>query len=272
MKKITLCLIIGFSILFGKSIIAQSPIPYYTGYDSPAEKAGWTLYKLGVTATYGPWTYGAGFSGTGIYHDYNNSGTVEDWFSSPALNFTTPSKIALKIKVFVISGSVQPGDYIGIWYSPGSQDPAMNQYVEIRDLTSLASSANTWIDTTLTIPFTAGPGYIGIKYKNISNWFTVNIDNINVTPISSAGIAEKENQDHVMIYPNPSVAGQSISIKNKNSEKLILRFYSATGTLVSEKEITGSADVVLDQPCGFYFYTAEDKEKKVVQSGKLIIN
>ena len=160
-------------------------LPYYTGFDNAGEKAGWQGYILGVNGTYGPWGFGAG----DLYHDYNNTGTVEDWFVSPALNITSQSKISLKIKVFVISGSVNPTDYIGIWYSSGSQDPNVGSYTEVVNLTSFASSDfNHWTDTTVLLPVTAGTGYIGFKFMNVNNWFTVDIDSITVASASTTDI------------------------------------------------------------------------------------
>lgn len=205
MRKIILYVALGLAFFISVTTKAQLSLPYYSGFDTPGEQAGWLLYKLGVNATYGPWTISTfgGFSAPNcLFHDYNNTGTVEDWYVSPALNFTNPSAIAMKLKAFAIMGNPTPTDYIGIWYSSGAQDPSLGQYIEVGDLTGLTTSLNQWVDININLTFTAGTGYIGLKYKNVDNWFTISIDNINVTIV--AGIDETEGETGLSIYPIPT--------------------------------------------------------------------
>jgi hypothetical protein len=271
MKITKLYIMIGFVVVFVIKIKAQQALPYYTGFDTPTEQAGWLLYKLGVNGTYGPWRIsGGGFSAPScLFHDYNNSGTVEDWYVSPALNFTTPSKIALKIKVFVISGTVYATDYIGIWYSSGSQDPNLDQYTEVANLTSLASNSNLWLDTTVNLPFTAGTGYIGLKYKNVNNWFTPSIDNINVTALT-VGIAEIESENGILIYPNPTTGKIVIESKsNINSIEIDNVLGERTYTTSNFKQQTSSEIDLYNYPKGIYFVKIYDGEK--IYTKKIVI-
>ena len=234
MKKIKIYTVITFLILLNATVRAQIALPYYTGFDSPAEQAGWLLYKLGVNATYGPWTISTGgYSAPNcLYHDYNNTGTVEDWYVSPALNFTAQSKIALKIKAFSMTGSAESSDYIGIWYSSGGQNPNAGQYTEVVNLTSLTSSNSQWLDTTVNLPFTAGTGYIGLKYMNANNWFNISIDNINVTALTTS-ITEAEDEIDLLLFPNPSSEKVVIeSTKNVSSVEIFSLSGQKTNTLI----------------------------------------
>lgn len=227
MKKTKFYIIVGCIALFNFTAKAQLMLPYYTGFDTPTEQAGWQSYKFGVNAKYGPWgIFGGGFSTPKcLFHDYNNTGTVEDWYVSPALNFTSASKMALKIKVYAMMGSAVSPDYIGIWYSSAMQNPASGDYAEVVNLTSLASSGNKWVDTTINLPFKAGAGYIGLKYMNGNNWFTIAVDNINVTA-GITGIGETKDENNILIYPNPTTGKVII---NNNSNLRSIKIYNLLG-------------------------------------------
>lgn len=255
------CMLTSFVFSQGLSL------PYYTGFDNAGERAGWQGYILGVNGTYGPW----GFSAGTLYHDYNNTGTVEDWFVSPGLNITSQSKISFKIKVFVISGSVNPTDYIGVWYSSGSQDPNVGSYTEVVDLTSIASSDfNHWIDTTVTLPFSVGTGYIGFKFMNVNNWFTVDIDSITVASVSTTNISERDSENGIFIYPNPT-KGQFII--NSKSNINAIEFYNLLGEKMKTMENITDHDINLqgeDLSSGLYYLRLK-QDNKIITTKKLVI-
>ena len=101
MKKKLLPLLCIQFILITSVKSSGLTLPYATGFDSPAEKAGWNIYRTGVLSQYS-WGYsGGGFSGQCVSHDYNVGGastdTVVDWFVSPAMNFSSTGTVALKV-------------------------------------------------------------------------------------------------------------------------------------------------------------------------------
>lgn len=225
------------ALMVNLSINAQTPLPYYSGFDTPAQQAGWQLYKLGVNSTYGTWVIGGGgYSAPNcLFHDYNTSGTVEDWYVSPSLIIPGQAKLSLKIKPFVIMGAPSATDYIGIWFSPGNPDPASGYYNEVVNLTSLASSSGQWLDTTITLPFVPGNGYIGFKYMNVDNWFTVSIDNVNVFEITT-DIAEIDNKISIYVSPasnrliiNTAEELQSVEIFDLTGSEIYSNYISGTG-------------------------------------------
>ena len=70
---------------------AQTPLPYYTGFDNATEQAGWVEYDLGVTSTY-PWEFynsSAYSAPTCLRRDYPVGGTqvTDGWFVSLLLIF-----------------------------------------------------------------------------------------------------------------------------------------------------------------------------------------
>lgn len=205
MKNIRHYAILAIVTLISGLVNAQQPLPYSTGFDTESERAGWQQFKLGANATYGPWTITAGglSAPNQLFHDYNNTGIVEDWFVSPAINFTSSSKIELKINVYSLLGSSYAPDYIGIWFSSRTSDPALGNFEEVVELTKLVSATNEWIDTTVSIPCSAGIGYIGIKYMNEDNWFTVSIDDIRITDMTT-GIPVSGKNNNISVYPNPT--------------------------------------------------------------------
>ncbi|MBW8051955.1 MAG: hypothetical protein FVQ77_16770, partial [Cytophagales bacterium] len=96
MKSLGLLLIITLFILRAEAQSLQ--LPYYTGFDSVSEQAGWQEFRLGILSS-SHWIYTAGLfvsSPKSLFHYYNNPGnptdTVEDWFVSPPLNFNTSAR------------------------------------------------------------------------------------------------------------------------------------------------------------------------------------
>ena len=78
---------------------AQTPLPYYTGFDNAAQKAGWLDFRKGFLSP-SDWTYNSfsAFSApNSLHHDYPvgsaNTDTTLDWFVSPAFNFSSGGMI-----------------------------------------------------------------------------------------------------------------------------------------------------------------------------------
>lgn len=271
MGNAKLYLIIGFVFLLSVTAKAQISLPYYSGFDTPAQQSGWQLHQLGVAATYGPWVIGgSGYSAPScLFHDYNVSGIVEDWYISPELSFISASKIALKIKAFAIMGMPIPTDYIGIWYSNGNSYPSSGDYAEVVNLTSLTSSGNLWIDTTINLPFTAGPGYVGFKYMNVDNWFTISIDNINVSAITTS--INEEEEDEMQIFPNPTTGKLLIGSANDINSLEICDLAGKIISSVYEFKLQDSIEIDLSSyPKGIYIMRIIDGKK--IFSKKIVIH
>jgi hypothetical protein len=242
--------ILGFliAISFAYQVNAQSvTLPYYTGFDSTAEQAGWQEYRLGVLNSY-EWVYD-GFNSSSppnsLYHDYPLGGsptdTVEDWFVSPPINFSSPGKLSLRTQVYAIANVAGPSDYFGIWFSSGIKDPASGNFVEIVDLTSLASDQfNLWIDTgQINLPFTTDSGYIAFMYKSTDNWFDIHVDDVMIILDSTVSVKKNDKADSigVKIFPNPNVGLFTLKMELKENTELSIKLYQFTSQLIYSEEI-----------------------------------
>ena len=285
MKIINLVLILAFPFLLSAYLKAQTlPLPYYTGFDSPAEQTGWQEFRLGVIGTY-PWSYTNGQSvsaPTSLFHDFYLSGsstdTVIDWFVSPQLNNLTASSthVSLKIKISAFAG-VLPADYFGIWVSNSNDpNPATGSFTELANLTNMQPQ-NQWLDTTINMGgFGLGPytGYLALKYKGNNNWFTIGIDNINITSANSTN--ELSNSSGISVFPNPSngkfqfssskIQIQSLEVYNIMGEKVYSEWKPSAQASIPNLHTL--VDLRL-QPSGVYFLNIKTDKESYTQ--KLII-
>ncbi len=196
MKKI---LLLSFCLLWFSNVLnAQSQsLPYYTGFDSTSQQAGWQEFRLGILSS-NKWTYTPSvFSSNpfslpyALYHDYNASGstdTVEDWFVSPPLKISTSAKLTLKIFPTIF------GTQLGIWLGTGTNNPASGNFIELGyfDL----QYTGQWVDTFVNITTITDTGYIAFKYVG-SDYNSLVIDNVNIIPDNYP-----ETIDSLKIIPN----------------------------------------------------------------------
>lgn len=222
MKKYLLCFIFFGSVF---CVNAQAVLPYYTGFDNAAEKAGWVQFRKGWTGS-GGWGIApnSGFSPPSyLGHDYpigaSVGDTTIDWYVSPQFDFSSGAKIdSLKINVYT-TGSVSPADHIGIYLLETSNDPSLsNTIIPLADLTNMHENNYYWKDTGLfIIPARINPCYIGIKYKAVQNIFTVKIDNIYIGLLPIGITYNSKIPDKFFLFPNP--AGEVLTLQTEN-EKL----------------------------------------------------
>ena len=190
-----ICLSLFSSDLFGQGL----SLPYYTGFDTPAEKAGWQQYRTGFLSNFAWNTNGA------ISHDYNVGGnstdTVIDWFVSPPLNFTSPGKVSMKV---LTSGfSVPTVDNCEVWYGTKDQDPSTGNFTLIANLSYMLPQGK-WLDTMVNIPFASDSGYIAFKYKTIgAAWATYSIDSITASTVVGIKKVNEPTPLAIKTIPNP---------------------------------------------------------------------
>lgn len=179
-------------MLLVSSVNAQTPTPYFTGFDNALQQAGWQKYRKGYTGNPFEWVVGNQLGGTPpsspnyANHDYPVGGVpslVVDWFVSPAFDFSTGGSLdSFKYEVFAFNGFTIPSDHFGVYLLQGSQDPSQATISQIVDLTSMASNVFNWQTTSqFIIPPTPGLCYFGFKYTADLDWFTIMLDNIHVS-------------------------------------------------------------------------------------------
>lgn len=248
---------------------AQAPLslPYFTGFDSPAQKAGWKEYRKGFLSSF-KWTNSSMLS-----HDYNVGGnttdTVDDWYVSPAFNFKNKGKITFKGRC---GGFSNPnGQNLRMYFSSTKADPATGNYQLIANLSYLPKGMD-FKDTLVDIPFTADSGFIAFRYITIgAEWWVPNIDSITVSPGNMANVNKQANLKKIELFPNP--------VKNTlffklNGEQPSYRFklYNLCGKETLNKVIDAQTPSLgIEQTAGTYFYVVEDLGGNFMQRGKLLI-
>lgn len=211
----TLAFLVGSLTLLSQGI----DLPYYTGFDSPAEQDGWVQYQTGDIGTY-DWNISNSLS-----HDYNvganSTDTVIDWIVSPALNFTTPGFMTMKVTA---SGFSEPTeDNCQILMSTNDPDPNNGNYTLIGTLSYVESFGAT-TDTLIDVPLASDSIYIAFRYITIgAAWMTYSIDSITFFD-ESLGINDvvQRNDFEMDVFPNPlrnfAMLEFSSSVKNGELE------------------------------------------------------
>ena len=265
-------------LLFSSLSFAQISIPYATDFE-PADQTTWTQYRTGLNHSF-DW----GFTSSSPYllrHDYpvgNMSGdTVRDWMVSSAINFHSSSKLDIRAKVFTFI-DVGSNDYLGVWFSSGSKDPADGDYVEIVDLTNLTPD-DEWKDTLgIEIPYTSNNAYLAIRYETVSNWFVISVDSLRITPdIVLSNKAPDELSSSIELFPNPVNSNFTIKTNLVQSGRIRINLLDATGRIVRviqpEKTVTGNYQesfFVEDIKPGFYLVDVRINEKSTTKKMVLL--
>jgi hypothetical protein len=219
------------AFIFSSAFSQGVPLPYNTGFDSSAEKAGWQQFRTKFLSTYS-WSYGPGFAGTGVSHDYNVGGnpndTVIDWFISPALNITGPATMSIKVKTGGFSTPFP--DNFEVLFGSNIKNPVGGNYTVIANLSNMAPQYQ-WLDTTFIIPFVSDSSYIALKYKTIgAAWMTYAFDNISIVAAASS-VNENESENALEVFPNPFAESTRLQSKTAMRDASVL-IYDVKGSLV----------------------------------------
>ena len=202
-------LITCFLFSYISIVNAQTPLPYFTGFDNASEQSGWTEYDLGVTSTY-PWEfYAFNFysSPNCLRRDYPVGGSqvTDGWMVSPAFDFTNGGNIDSLRYAFAGFGTPATGDTIALYMINGSQDPSVGSWT-LLELFSDASYSNDGVYRLLSnvaIPATSGSSYIAFRYRTINNWLEPRFDNLAISGSGAASVNEVAS-NNVSVWPNPT--------------------------------------------------------------------
>lgn len=272
MKSLLLSISILFSIL---STFAQNE--YYTGWDNTSENAGWTLMQKGDVGLY-HWETDISTSvspDSCLAHYYPVGGTVptDNWFISPAFDFSAGGWIDTLWHNYSGFGTPMPGDSIVLYLLNGSSDPDIATKTVLYSFSdSTYTPDNTWYEN-LMIPVGthAGSSYLAFRYYTTNNWLDVKFDNLFVTSFSTASLKENVKDEQIKIYPNPANQFVNIDISNDFSNELeSITVFDNTGSMVREIETNQKSIDVSQFESGIYFLHFTTEQKQIVQ--KLIIN
>lgn len=252
--------LISIQIALCLTLFAQAKqLPYYSGFDTPAEKEGWTEYRTGDLSSFS-WNITGSIS-----NDYNVGGnatdTVIDWLVSPPIYFHTTAFASMKVSTYGFNSPTP--DNCEVYFGTGNQDPEKGDFKLVANLSYMGPQFQ-WNDTTFVIPFTADSGYLAFKYKTIGGaWMTYTIDSISLN--ATVGQTELNlNEDlEVEIFPNP--------FQNQTLVKFNKTLQNATATLIDiygkpvfqQINISGNSFNLKSQnlSSGIYFLKVVESEK-----------
>ena len=240
-------------------------LPYYTGFDSPAEQAGWQQFRTGFLSNF-DWD-----DNGELYHDYNVGGistdTVIDWYVSPPLNLTSTSLVTMKVQT---SGFSTPTvDNCEIWFGTKDPNPETGNFVLIANLSYMLPQFQ-WLDTMVTISTVTDSGYIAFKYKTIGGaWANYRIDSINVT--TTVGLNDLKNADRhsLSIFPNPAkdkIQLRSINEEQKDWKGQPYKILNEQGKLMRTATYNGWNINITDLTPGHYFLIIESEQEESLTS------
>jgi hypothetical protein len=265
-----------------KTATAQPPQPpisgmYSIGFDNSSENMEWTEYKFSPPGSNYTWVISTDmpYSGTHcLAHYYPVGGTslTDDWFVSPAFDFSNGATIDSLKYGFSGFGTPDAGDTVGIYILTGSRDPSLaTSKVLLKDFrnTDYNNDGNWHSLNNVSIPSMSGNCYIAFRYSTTVNWLNVKYDDLYVTTSSApTGIKGVDSRTAVRVYPNP--ASSKICITGVDAKQLDL--YNSIGRKVRTFQASSTLqEIALDDiAAGTYIYTIWNKDGNQYH-GKVVI-
>jgi hypothetical protein len=238
-------------LIINVSAPAQTPLPYYTGFDEGISTPGWQEFRKGVTINWG-WLGSEDYISPpgSLYHIFPDASTAStdttmDWFVSPAFDFSGGAIIdSLYAGIYSVGGPPHPEDFIGLYLLNGSQDPSLAITVTLlADFTLFPNGVGGgWNDTTnILIPPTEGASYIAFKYIATNNNFQAGFDDLYISALST-GIQSVTADAELNVYPNPADNHLTIDL-DSNHKKVQVTITDITGKVVYTAVATDTQEV-----------------------------
>lgn len=266
--KNLLTLLFFFSITIN-SFSQGLSLPYYTGFDSPAERAGWQQFRKGFLSSYDWSNIGS------LYHDYNvganPTDTVIDWFVSPPLNLNSAGLVSMKVQTDGFSPPTS--DNCEVYFGTGNPDPSIGNFVLIGNISYMQPQFQ-WIDTSFNISTLSDSGYLAFKYKTIyAAWRTYKIDSIIVS--QSVGIDEKNNKNNFIasLSPNPFTSFSTIKFNSYLNDVDITIFNLQGQKAKAISNFSGSQfKLERDNLKNGIYFIQFSRENDIIKTEKIIIS
>ena len=239
--------------MYGEPVVVLPPLGYEEGFEAAViPPPAWQQYILGAPESPGwqvytgteDWTYVETPPIEGNYaighNDDDLPTSAEDWLVTPLLNVNAGARLT-----FYHMTNYAPNftEYRGVWVSTGARDPSAGDYVEVLDMSSMASDEEwTLVDIDLS-PYEGQAIFIGFKYVGnyADEWF--------IDGVKGYGLTIGEMPWDVSI-PTPEIGGvadategaavsMSIQVYNSSTSpgptdlRAIMRMvYGPTGAIV----------------------------------------
>jgi hypothetical protein len=232
---------------------AQSVLIYESGFDSPVERQGWSMWKNGPSGL-SEWEFSNSFPYSvpnALYHDYSpsaNGGVCDNWMVSPILSIPNGANLALLRSRFSGFSTPSSSDTIGIYLLQGSSNPnlaiAKLLIYDFRDGNYMADNQYRAL-VNLRLAAYQGSGYLAIRYLNSNcnqSWLTCHFDDLRIETdgITSINDPKKPKFNY---YPNPAKHELNLDILEDASEFYI---YDMAGRLLKEMSIKHQKHLSVD--------------------------
>jgi hypothetical protein len=253
-------------------LTAQEDLPYYSGFDNAAERAGWQIFRTGENAL-ANWSIATvgGFSPTScISHDYapsTGATLADDWYVSPG--FLIPSGGSLDSLRYFFSGFSVPADddTIGVFLLTGSPDPssasAIKTLADFRGDLYQADATYRLLEP-IPLPATQEIAYIAIRYRNAqvsSRWLTVRFDNVAISGLATS-LTPPAAELITSVFPNPCT--DVLDVKHATDAGTIVMCDHWGRIVLENKIMKGQSQTSLPVQhlsSGFYYITVEQEGK-----------
>ncbi|HTN17357.1 MAG TPA: choice-of-anchor J domain-containing protein [Chitinophagaceae bacterium] len=256
--------LLALSLALAGPSMAQTALPYTSGFDNASEQAGWQLFQLGVVESAKPsWRYSLtpSFSNpNSLGHEISVSATktlTDDWFVSPEFDFSGGGTIDSLRRRFGGLGLPGVGDTIALYLLRGDPDPSKaTGKILLYDYRGADyTNDNTWYKTrAIDIPAATGKSYIAFRYRNPDNgWMETWFDNLSVSGKMPSGIVPALPISlQLRYYPNPVRENLYVTSPIPVQE---LRLYDLGGRLVARREASDRLDMQQMPPAAYILHT-----------------
>ncbi|MFZ6052507.1 T9SS type A sorting domain-containing protein [Halocola ammonii] len=256
-------------VAFGKAGMAQTELPYFSGFDNDDQTNGWEEHRLGAQSDFYFWdvsSFSPFSDPNNLEHTYPVGGKelTDDWFISPGFDLPEGGTIDSLRHAFSGFGVPQAGDTIAIYALTGSQDPesasSRTLLIDFRGDNYVAD--NSWrMISDIEIPPGDETVYIAFRYVTVVNWLDVRFDNLRISSNTIDNTTEQIKDQSVIIYPNPTSDQLMLSgADNFDSE---VRIYSTSGRLICIKTLSNGSLNISDLPSGNYSLEVEIEGNKL---------
>jgi len=266
------------------TINAQTPLPYFTGFDNTAQQSGWTVSAPGMFYFDSISAYSPKFKFC-ISSSYTlfQQAVLYEWFVSPMFDFSAGGTIDSIRNAFSGSGvPVMVSDKVAIYLLVGSPDPvlATSKTMLLNYTGTNYHNDGIWYVTkNINIPATTGNCYIAFEVFMMNTDIVLRFDNLAVSAGSPTGINPMTTiNNDVLLYPNPTSG--KFELRSERVELNSIEIYNVLGeeiyslSAINPQPLTISHQpLTIDlssHPNGIYFINIKTDKEHITQ--KLVIN
>lgn len=219
---------------------AQSQTTYFTGFDTESQRQGWTQFRVGTEVNpFYEWEispFDAHSDSNCLMHLYPVAGlgTTDDWYVSPAFNFSAGAVIDSIWTRFSGFGVPMNDDTVALYLLTGHQHPDSADRQLLRLFTdSTYNNDNVWRKAeSVVIEPKNGESYLGFRYfTSTSNWLDVHFDDLGLTIETPLGLNETQ-ATAFQVYPNP--AQTQVFLKSENGISNHLQVVTLSGKVIQQ--------------------------------------